>query len=201
MQFFINSSCSHVLRNEKVHVYHVLSQKKAAWFYERFIPQTKKALFPSRIKTIVSWKFSGITNTISEQNISHFMDGCVCYSWSLSSQAANVYVTADLYQAKRPYKPKINMLLLVREWFTVLHLEQLFEILVEEMKLDTDVLTLLKKHSLCNLNWSCFEHTVACANVTMLRLYVFENYWEISRGWIFTNIYNRTKIQKWLIGW
>ena len=113
----------------------------------------------------------------------------------------DVYVTADLYQAKRPYKPKINMLLLVREWFTVLHLEQLFEILVEEMKLDTDVLTLLKKHSLCNLNWSCFEHTVACANVTMLRLYVFENYWEISRGWIFTNIYNRTKIQKWLIGW
>ena len=52
-----------------------------------------------------------------------------------------MYVTADLYQTKRPYKPKINMLLLVREWYTVcLHLEQVFETLVEEMKLDTDVL-------------------------------------------------------------
>ena len=30
---------SHVLGNEKVHVYHVLSQKKAAEFYER-LPQT-----------------------------------------------------------------------------------------------------------------------------------------------------------------
>ena len=27
----------------------------------------------------------------------------------------------------------------------------------------------LRKHSLYNLNWSCFEHTVACANVTMPR--------------------------------
>ena len=30
---------SHVLGNEKVHVYHVLSQKKAAEFYKR-LPQT-----------------------------------------------------------------------------------------------------------------------------------------------------------------
>ena len=51
------------------------------------------------------------------------------------------------YQAKRPDKPriiwryKINMMLLVRKYYTVcLHLEQVFETLVEEMKLDTDVL-------------------------------------------------------------
>ena len=75
----------------------------------------KKRLFPSRIKTIVSWKFSRITNTISEIKTSHVTDGPVWYSWSLSSQVADVYVTADLYQAKRPYKHKINMLLLVRE--------------------------------------------------------------------------------------
>ena len=44
-----------------------------------------------------------------------------------------------------------------------LHLEQVFETLLEEMNLDTDVLV-LKKRSLYNLNCSSFEHTVACAN-------------------------------------
>ena len=64
----------------------------------------ERATFPSRIKTIVSLKFSRITKVISEQKISPVTD---------------VYVTADLYQAKRQDKLrivclfKINMLLRV----------------------------------------------------------------------------------------
>ena len=63
----------------------------------------------------------------------------------------DVYCTADLYHAKRPDKPRIiwhyriNMLLFIFHactWvYTVcLHLEQVFETVLEEMKLDTDVL-------------------------------------------------------------
>ena len=64
----------------------------------------ERATFRSRIKTIVSLKFSRITKVISEQKISPVTD---------------VYVTADLYQAKRQDKLrivcrfKINMLLRV----------------------------------------------------------------------------------------
>ena len=43
-------------------------------FYKRF-PEFKECTkFPSRIKTIVSQKFSRITKAISEQNISHVTD-------------------------------------------------------------------------------------------------------------------------------
>ena len=67
----------------------------------------ERAKFPSGIKTIVSWKFSKIT--ISEQ----FQSKTLVMLWT------DMYVTADLYQAKRQDKPrivwryKINMLLLV----------------------------------------------------------------------------------------
>ena len=40
----------------------------------------ERAKFPSRIKTIVSRKFSRITKAISEQKISHVTDGRVYYS-------------------------------------------------------------------------------------------------------------------------
>ena len=91
--------CSHVLGNNNVHLYHNPSWKKAAQF-ERL---------PSRIKTIVSWKFSWMMKAISEQKIGPVTDGCVC-------------LRADLYQAKRLDKPrifwhyKINMLLLIHEY-------------------------------------------------------------------------------------
>ena len=69
-------------------------------------------------------------NAISEQKISHVMD---------------VYVTADLYQA-RPDKPKIfwryernNAVDCSRVYTVCLHLEQAFETLLKEMKIDTDV--------------------------------------------------------------
>ena len=39
-------------------------------------------------------------------------------------------------------------------------MDQAFETLLEEMKLDTEK----KKHSFNNSNLSCFEHTVTCAN-------------------------------------
>ena len=55
-----------------------------------------------------------------------------------------------------------------------LHLEQAFETVLKEVKLDIDVR--LKKQSLYNVNWSCFEHTVACANKpcrVVLQLYVY----------------------------
>ena len=47
-------------------------------------------------------------------------------------------------------------------------LEQAFETLLEEMKLDTDVLDDRNIILLHNLNWSFCEHTVACVNMTML---------------------------------
>ena len=50
------------------------------------------AKFPGRIKTIVSRKSSRITKAISEQTISHVTD---------------VYVTADLYQAKPQDKLRV----------------------------------------------------------------------------------------------
>ena len=49
----------------------------------------------------------------------------------------------------------------------------------------------LKKHSLYNLNWSCFEHTVPCANVKpccivlQLHMYLFE---KLSRNQSWVNL-------------
>ena len=70
-------------------------------------------------------------NAISEQKISHVTD---------------VYVTADLYQAS-PDKPQNRLALrnkhavdCLRVYTVCLHLEQAFETLLEEMKLDTDLL-------------------------------------------------------------
>ena len=122
--------CS-VLGNEKVDVYHVPSQKKAAEFYER-LPQTLRNVLNFVLeKNIVSLKFSGIMNSISEQKISHVTD---------------LYVTADLYQARLD-KPQNRLALqnkhavdCSRVYTVCLHLEQAFETLLEEMKLDTDLL-------------------------------------------------------------
>ena len=69
------------------------------------------------------------------------------FQWLVMSRM-HVYVTADLYQAKWPDKPrivwryKIKMLLLVHEYtlFVCIIMEQTFETLLEEMKHDTDVL-------------------------------------------------------------
>ena len=41
----------------------------------------ERAIFPSRIKTIVSGKFSRIANAISEPKIGHVTDRRVCYRW------------------------------------------------------------------------------------------------------------------------
>ena len=92
---------------------------------------------------MVSWKFSRITNTISEQKISRVTDRRVCFTWSLSSQAAGYEYTLFVCIWSRHLK------LWLRKW----SLTQMF----------------LKKHSLYNLNWSCFDHTctVASANITM----------------------------------
>ena len=58
------------------------------------LPQIKKALFPSRIKTIVSRKFSRITNYFRAKD----------YVVMLRT---DMYVTADLYEAKQLDKPRI----------------------------------------------------------------------------------------------
>ena len=50
------------------------------------------AIFAGRIKTIVSQKFPRITNTISEPQI---------------SQVTDMHVTAELYHALWPDKPRI----------------------------------------------------------------------------------------------
>ena len=106
--------------------------EKSSWILREITSNFKeRAKFRTRKKTIVSLKFSGIMNAISEQKISHVTD---------------VYVTADLYQA-RPDKPKIIwrykitcFWLFTSTLAVCLHLEQAFETLLEEMKLDTDVL-------------------------------------------------------------
>ena len=46
-----------------------------------------------------------------------------------------------------------------------LHLEQAFETLLGEMKLDTDV---LDETFALQLYWSYSKHTVVCANITIL---------------------------------
>ena len=81
--------------------------EKSSWILREITSNFKeRAKFRTRKKTIVSLKFSGIMNAISEQKISHVTD---------------VYVTADLYRA-RPDKPKIfwhyeiTMLLIVHEY-------------------------------------------------------------------------------------
>ena len=53
-QNYLKSSCSHVLRNEKVHGYHVPLRKKTSSTLRQINSNFK---FPSRIKTIVSQKF------------------------------------------------------------------------------------------------------------------------------------------------
>ena len=53
----------------------MFAEKLAGQFYKRFPEALELTKFQSRIKTIVSQKFSWITNTIPEQNISHVMDG------------------------------------------------------------------------------------------------------------------------------
>ena len=85
----------------------------------------ERAIFPSRIKTIVSWKFSRITNATSEPKIGHVTDSRVGYrGWPNKPRIVWCY--------------KIDMLLFI---YTVcLHLEQAFETARKEMKLDIDVL-------------------------------------------------------------
>ena len=69
----------------------------------------------------------------------------------------HLYVPADFYQAKQPDKSDCTL-------FVCIWSRHLRKYLLEEIRLDTDI---LEKHLLYNLNWSCFEHTVACSNITM----------------------------------
>ena len=83
------------------------------------------ALFPSKIKSIVSRKFSRIVNTVSEPKIGHVTDRCVCYRWWPDNP-------------RIVWRYKIDMMLFI---YTVcLHLEQAFETILKEMKLDIDAL-------------------------------------------------------------
>ena len=113
-----------MLGNEKVHGYHVPSQKKTSSTLRQINSNFK---FPSRIKTIVSQKFLGIAKCNFRTK-----------DWSCYGQI--VFVTADGQISPELFDiTKIDMLLFV---FTVcLHLEQAFETLLKKkMKLDRDVL-------------------------------------------------------------
>ena len=79
---FHHGSCSHVLGNKKVHLYQVPPRKKTSPVLRETNSNFKeRAIFPSRVKTIVSRKFSRIANAISEPKIGHVTDRCVCYHW------------------------------------------------------------------------------------------------------------------------
>ena len=96
------------------------------------------------------------------------------------------YVTADLYHAEWPNKPriiwhyKINMLSFP---FLLVHRYTLFvciwsKYLKVYLRKWSSIQISMKKHSLYNLNWSCFEHTVSCVNKlyrVVLQLYVYVN--------------------------
>ena len=120
---FHHGSCGHVLGNEKVHAYQVPSRKKKQAINSNF---RELAIFPSRIKGIDSRKFSRIANAISEPKIGHVnYIRCVCYRWWPD-------------KPRIIWRYKIDMMLFI---YTVcLHLEQAFETLLKEMKLDIDVL-------------------------------------------------------------
>ena len=123
---FHHGSCSHVLGNEKVHAYQVPSRKKTSPILREINSNFKElVIFPSRIKGSDSQKFSRIANAISEPKIGHVTVRLVCYRW---------------WPDKRRivWRYKIDMMLFI---YTVcLHLEQAFETVLKEMKLDIDVL-------------------------------------------------------------
>ena len=73
-------------------MYHVSSWKNQVQFNKKRTQTLKNVLFPGRIKTIVSQKFPKITKPISEPQISQVMD---------------MHVTAELYYALWPDKPRI----------------------------------------------------------------------------------------------
>ena len=77
-----SSSSSHVVGNKKF-TRIMFAEKRSPILWEITLNFKESAKFPSRIKTIVSQKFSRVMNAISEQNISHVTDGRVCYNWSL----------------------------------------------------------------------------------------------------------------------
>ena len=78
---FHHGSCGHKLGNETVHAYQVPSQIKTSPILREINSSFKeRAIFPSRIKTIVSRKFSRIGNAISEPKIGHVTDRRVWYS-------------------------------------------------------------------------------------------------------------------------
>ena len=134
-QFFIVvlGSCNQVVGNKKV---------KRIMFHRRFYeslsqrPQTlKNALnFLVELKPLFLKSFQG--------SRTQFQSKRLVMLWT------EVYVTADLYQGKRPDIKAQNLLTLhnkhavaCTQVYTVcLHLEQAFETLLEEIKLDTDVL-------------------------------------------------------------
>ena len=123
---FHHGSCSHVLGNKKVHKYQVPSQKKTSPILQEINSNFKElAIFPSRIKGIDSRKFSRIANTISEPKIGHAVVSRVCYRW-----------WQDKPRIVLCYKT--DMMLFI---YTVCsHLEQAFETVLKEMKLNIDVL-------------------------------------------------------------
>ena len=135
--------------------------KKAAKFYERIrLPQTLKNLLNFRVelKPLFVESFQGSRKQF--------------HSKILIILRTNMYVTADLYQARQPDKPriigrhKVNMLLIVREYalFVCIWSRHL-KLYLRKWSL---IQMSFKKHSLYNLNWSCFEHTATCMNITML---------------------------------
>ena len=123
---FHHGICSHVLGNEKVHPYHVPSRKKTSPILREINSNFKElAIFPRRIKGIDSQKFSRIAEAILEPKIGHVTVTRVCYRWWPD-------------KPRIVWRYKIDMMLFT---YTVcLHLEQAFETVLKEMKLDIDVL-------------------------------------------------------------
>ena len=133
----------------------MFAEKLAGQFKERFLKTLKNALnFRVELKPLFLKSFQG-SRTQFQSKI-------------LVMLQTDAYVTADLYQFKRPDKPrivgryKINMLLLVREYALFVFIwNRQFKLYLRKYSV---IQMSLKKHSLYNLNCSYFEYTVSGTN-------------------------------------
>ena len=121
-------------------------------------PETFKNVlnFPVELKPLFLERFSGSRTQFQSKRLVMLWTE-VCYSWSLSSQVAD--------KPRIVWRYKINILLLVDEYplFVCIWSRHL-KLYLRKWSL---IQISLNKHLLYNLNWSFFEHTVACANITM----------------------------------
>ena len=93
----------------------------------------------------------------ADSEISHVTDGRVCLQLMFIKPSSGI--SPELFDVTNKHAVACT-----RVYTVYLHMEQAFEILLEEMKGDTDVLEETFRFITRIKYWSSFEHTVAFAN-------------------------------------